>query len=172
MKSRKKPPRFLADHMNGELAKWLRIMGFDCLYPETSLNDKKIVELCEEEGRILLTRDKELHSLALRRGLNSILIRSNYLIDKFKEIYSIINLNEYLNLLTPRCTICNTQLILTDPKRIIGETTPPLYEDIKKKYETVYYCEKCGKIYWEGTHWNNISRTINEIKKLGKSQKS
>lgn len=172
MNSGEKPPKFLADHMNGELAKWLRILGFDCLYPDTSLNDRKIVELCEEEDRILLTRDKELHSLALRRGLKSILIRSNHLIDKFKEIYFNINLNEYLNMLTPRCTICNTQLILTDPNRIKRKTIPPLYEDIKLKYERVYYCEKCSRIYWEGTHWSNISKIIEEIKKLGEDLKT
>jgi len=168
MTTRKNPPRFLADHMNGELAKWLRILGFDCLYPDTSLNDKEIIGLCEEGDRILLTRDRELHSYALRKGLKSILIKSNSLIEKFKEIYSIINLNEYLDMLTPRCTICNTPLKLTDPNEIQGKTIPPLYDDIKKKYDTVYFCEKCGKIYWEGTHWGNISKTIEEIKKLGK----
>ncbi len=171
MRKDKKTPKFLADHMNGEIAKWLRILGFDCLYPEINLNDKEIVKMCEKEDRILLTRDRELHSLALKKGLKSVLIKSNSLIDKFKEIYSSINLNDYLEYITPRCTLCNTPLKLTDPRDITQETNPPLYEDIKKRYKRVYYCENCGKLYWEGTHWRNISKTIKEIKRLGKSRR-
>ncbi|HIE36686.1 TPA: hypothetical protein EYP83_00835 [Candidatus Geothermarchaeota archaeon] len=162
-------PRFLADHMNGDLARWLRIMGFDCLYPENTLNDKAILEICEKDRRILLTRDKELHSLAIRRGLKSILIRSNTLIEKFREIYSIVNLNKYLDFLKPRCTICNSELKITNPNQLKEETDPPIYRDIKKRHNKIFYCDKCRKIYWEGSHWNNIMETLEEIKNHGKN---
>lgn len=172
MNKKKSCPRFLADHMNGDIARWLRIMGFDCIYPENMLKDKEILEICEKDKRVLLTRDKELHSYAIRRGLKSILIRSNTFIEKFKEIYSYIDLNEYLDFLTPRCTICNSELKITDPEWVKKNTHPPLYEDIKKRYKKIFYCGKCGKIYWEGTHWDNITETLEEIKRLGKNFRS
>ena len=61
-------PRFSLDEMLGSLAKWLRIMGYDALYLR-DLNDGEILRRAEEEGRILLTRDKELAHRAGEGGL-------------------------------------------------------------------------------------------------------
>ncbi len=158
-----KPPKFLADHMNGDLARWLRILGFDCLYPDKGLNDKEIYNLCVREGRILLTRDKELHSYALRKGIKSIFITGNTLIEKFEDIYREVNLNKYIEKLTPRCTICNEELKRIDPKNLKTK----IYKDIIERYNLVYYCPRCDKIYWEGSHWQGISKTVSKIKSLG-----
>ncbi len=157
------PPTFLADHMNGDLAKWLRILGFDCKYPESSLSDKEILEICMREGRILLTKDRELHSYALRRGVRSIYISGDTLIEKFRNIYYEINLNTFIHHLNPRCTQCNSELILVKSDSI----KEMLYEDVASKYDEVYLCKNCGKIYWEGSHWRGINKTISKILKLG-----
>ncbi|MBA3043717.1 hypothetical protein FP804_01105, partial [archaeon] len=49
--------RFVADTMLGRLARWLRLLGFDVLYPETA-DDKELLKIAGE--RIIFTRDKEL----------------------------------------------------------------------------------------------------------------
>ena len=53
--------RFLCDHMLGTLAKWLRFLGYDTAYPGP-LGDNEMGTLATGEGRVLLTRDKELSS--------------------------------------------------------------------------------------------------------------
>src|SRR2546430_16914094 len=45
--------------MLGSLARWLRFMGYDTAYPEPG-PDRALIERVRLEGRILLTRDKEL----------------------------------------------------------------------------------------------------------------
>ena len=49
--------KFAADTMLGRLARWMRLLGFDVLYPETA-DDKELLKFADE--RIILTRDKEL----------------------------------------------------------------------------------------------------------------
>lgn len=58
------PPRLLADGMLGKLAKWLRLLGYDTAY-ENDAPDHELARRARAEGRILLTRDRELSA---RRG--------------------------------------------------------------------------------------------------------
>ncbi len=51
--------KLLCDHMLGSLARWLRLMGYDTAYPEPG-PDRDLIDRARKEGRILLTRDKEL----------------------------------------------------------------------------------------------------------------
>ncbi|MEB3764758.1 MAG: Mut7-C RNAse domain-containing protein, partial [Desulfurococcales archaeon] len=48
-------PRFIVDTMLGEVARWLRILGYDTLYSKT-YTDRQIVNIAEKTGRIILTR--------------------------------------------------------------------------------------------------------------------
>src|SRR3990170_1884649 len=49
--------RFAADAMLGRLARWLRLLGFDCAY-DVATTDEGIARLAMSEGRTLLTRDR------------------------------------------------------------------------------------------------------------------
>lgn len=52
-------PKFVADHMLGSLARWLRMMGYDTVYNK-ALDDGQLAALARAESRFVLTRDKEL----------------------------------------------------------------------------------------------------------------
>lgn len=52
-------PRFVADTHLGGLARLLRMAGYDTLY-DNHYHDNEIERIAREEGRVLLTRDREL----------------------------------------------------------------------------------------------------------------
>src|SRR5688572_12521640 len=52
-------PIFLADAHLGRLARFLRMLGFDTLH-RNAFTDNEIRRIAEAEGRIVLTRDREL----------------------------------------------------------------------------------------------------------------
>src|SRR5207245_3517686 len=72
--------KLLCDHMLGSLARWLRFMGYDTAYPPPA-PDRELVDCARREGRILLTRDKELAA----RVSGSVQVRSDDLEEQMRE---------------------------------------------------------------------------------------
>jgi len=53
-----------------------------------------------------------------------------------------------------RCTLCNGELIeVTDAEE--RAKVPHLGEGA-----TLWRCESCGKLYWEGSHWKKIKERM------------
>src|SRR5215510_2346594 len=71
-----KPPSisFLADAMLGSIARKLRIFGFDTLYLAQA-GDNEILRIGMEEGRVILTADKELFKRIIKVGARGVLLR-------------------------------------------------------------------------------------------------
>lgn len=57
-------PMFIIDVTVGRLAKWLRAMGYDALFVR-DIDDGGLVQIAQQEGRIILTRDR--HRLERRK---------------------------------------------------------------------------------------------------------
>jgi len=150
--------KFLADEMNGDIAKWLRIMGFDCIYMIGKNLDDTLLEICLKDNRILLTSDKELCKRALSLGIDCILTLENNREEKLRKIIKTLNLKDKIGE-EYRCSICNTKLVKISADKV--PTNIPEY--VRKKFKYVWYCSNCHKAYWEGSHWTNI---INFLKKI------
>jgi uncharacterized protein with PIN domain len=76
------PIRLLVDGMLGTLAKWLRLLGYDTAYDNVA-SDAELARQARAEGRVLLTRDRELSK---RRGLRTLLIESQVLEEQVREV--------------------------------------------------------------------------------------
>ena len=60
-------PAFLADAMLGSVARKLRIFGFDTAYVAHTADDE-VLKLGVEQGRIILTADKEFFQAHCQQG--------------------------------------------------------------------------------------------------------
>jgi uncharacterized protein with PIN domain len=154
--------RFLVDGMLGSLARKLRIFGFDVKYSKNE-HDDELLNNCEEDYRILLTSDKELHNRAKKRNISSLLIIGENDEERIVNVFSSLRLPIDLimrNIL--RCPLCNNIL----KKEKINENFK-IPKNIKKRYKEFFICETCNKIYWHGSHWQSIKRLYQNIcKKL------
>ncbi len=144
--------KFLVDHMLGKLAKYLLFMGFDTYYPSGSDSDNTLLRIAEKEGRIIITRDREL-----ARRSNGFLVHSDNYRKQLKEIVKHFNLNT--NHMLTRCSVCNVLLIKVDREKIRDRV--PLY--VYEHSDVFFQCPKCERIYWFGTHTEKIKRDIEEI---------
>ena len=72
--------KFIADSMLGDVARWLRMLGYDTLYSK-SIKDHEILIIAERDDRVILTRDISLVRRARKRGLRAILIDSTEIVD-------------------------------------------------------------------------------------------
>lgn len=148
-------PRLLADAMLGKLARWLRILGYDTLYMPD--DDVRIAQRARAEGRIVLTRD---HGLAQRRGLRTLLIDAQDLETQVAEVIAALGRPADA---APRCMLCNGKL-----RRIPVEVARSFVPAYVAQTQTLFHrCAECGKIYWQGTHWQGIERQLES--KLQKS---
>jgi uncharacterized protein with PIN domain len=109
--------------------------------------DKELIEIAFKEKRILLTRDK---NLALNFIVKTLLIKSVYIDEQLKQVIEWFKLDTKHAL--SRCTICN-QLLSKVNKTQIKHKIPALVYDT---YHEFYECKICDKIYWPGTHFENI----------------
>lgn len=142
--------KFLADSMLGRLAKWLRILGYDTLY-FSSLEDNNLVRIARAEGRIILTRDREM---VRRRGIDSLLIESDDFREQICQALRHFDLN--LDSSFSRCSVCNSPLQRV-AKGAVRERVPPYVFQTQERFSL---CPRCGKIYWQGTHWQRIRERL------------
>ena len=71
------PPGFVLDVHLGRLAGYLRMLGFDTLFPE-NIDDEYLAQVAHDEDRVMLTRDQ---GLLKRKGRCSSLLTSSWYAD-------------------------------------------------------------------------------------------
>ncbi len=154
-------PRFVLDVHLGKLAKWLRLLGFDTDY-EKSRGDDVLADISEKESRILLTRDRQLLKRSMvTRGL---LVRNT---DPMKQLAEITERLDLYNLCRPftRCVKCNGLVV---PVEYQGDEFLRIHDMIPKGVlswcREYSVCEKCGRIYWKGSHYDRMLAKIETLK--------
>jgi uncharacterized protein with PIN domain len=152
---------FIADSMLGDVARWLRMLGHDTLYSRR-LDDWKILQIAEKDGRIIITRDRGLYMRARKKGLKAVLIDSN----EMEEILAKLALKTGLRLefdpSATRCPYCNVRLeVITK-----AEALSLLPQKVVATYDSFWRCPKCGRIYWQGSHWRTIGEVLKNARKV------
>jgi uncharacterized protein with PIN domain len=155
--------RFVVDAMLGRLALWLRLTGNDTIY-SPDIHDNEILEIAQDEQRVILTSDAELQERALDRKIESMLIRGDVdegVVDVFLH-YKIV---PDVNPAGARCSKCNGELVELrgdNKKRIEGL----VYEQTYEHYDVFWFCEECKSVYFQGGHWKNITAYMKRISEL------
>ena len=145
------PPKFVADHMLGSLARWLRMMGYDTVY-DKSLDDGAIAALARSEGRFVLTRDKEL-----AKEPGACFVEADDVDTQLKAVAAKYGLK--YNDERMRCSTCNGEL--QDLSKEQAKESLP--EGAFAANDKFWKCTKCGKTYWKGTHWLGIMERLQRL---------
>jgi uncharacterized protein with PIN domain len=147
--------KFIVDCMLGKLAKWLKILGFDAVF-FSKIEDSKLFILAQKEGRILLTRDNGLIEKA--REIQTLFIQSE---DWNEQVEQVLDAYELWQIIQPysRCIECNVKLKDLPKSRARNLVTPFVFEQA----EAFAICPSCGRIFWKGTHHEDMEYKIDEI---------
>jgi uncharacterized protein with PIN domain len=143
---------FILDGHLGKLARLLRMLGLDALYCQDS-EDSEIVHLVASEQRIILTRDRGL--LKHASVTHGYCVRSLEPPQQAREVLRRFDLYAQVRPLS-RCIHCNGGLERVDKNAILSQLPPrtSLY------YDVFHRCLRCGRIYWPGSHYQNMLATI------------
>ena len=152
-------PRFVLDGHLGRLAANLRMLGFDCTYhPEN--NDLELAEIAHSEERVLVTRDRRL---LMRKSVEyGYCPRSMNPHEQLTEVVTRYSLIDWMHPFK-RCIRCN-QILVVVAKASILDRLQPL---TKLYFDDFKICPDCRQIYWKGSHFDKMQRTIRTIVKNG-----
>lgn len=149
--------RFIVDCMLGKLAKWLKILGFDTLY-FSKVEDSDFLHIAEKEGRIILTRDNGL--IAKSGRMTKLFIESEDWKFQVRQVLDAFNLWQEVKP-NSRCIVCNVELKDLPKKKAKNLVTPFVYEHA----ESFALCPRCGRVFWQGTHFRDMDHKIQQILK-------
>ena len=150
---------FLVDGMLGNIAKKLRLFGFDSEY-FSDIDDSKLIEKAKNENRIIISRDCHLIDRAKKNEVLSIYVKKEKEIEQFLEILETTNLQiDEISGDVARCTKCNSTTSQIS-KLKIGNKVPQGVLEFNDKF---WKCDKCDQIYWEGTHIENLQEFAHKI---------
>lgn len=143
---------FAVDVNVGKLASLLRMAGFDTFY-RNYISDQDLVEVAVQEGRIVLSKDKNL--LKRKELVFGYLVRE---IQPEKQLAEVVHLFGIKELLKPfsRCMRCNGLLQTVAKEQIIDQLEPLT----QKYYHSFRQCQSCHKIYWSGSHQEKMLRLL------------
>jgi uncharacterized protein with PIN domain len=148
-------PRFVLDTHLGQLATYLRMLGFDTLY-QNDQPDEELAHLSSQEGRILLTRDRGL----LKRSI----VTHGYCVRETNPRHQLVEVLRRFDLFdaaTPfrRCMRCNG-LLQPVSKAAICDRLPPR---TRQYYDEFRLCQGCDQIYWKGSHYRRMQQFIKSV---------
>jgi uncharacterized protein with PIN domain/sulfur carrier protein ThiS len=147
--------RFVADAHLGGLARLLRLTGFDTLY-DNHFEDREIEAVARREGRIVLTRDRELLK---HRG-----ITHGCYVHALEPARQLAELFERLDLARSArpfslCLQCNSPLREIDKAQVEARLPP----SVRARHQRFSTCDSCGRIFWEGSHWRRMRAQVDAL---------
>lgn len=151
--------RFVADAHLGGLAHMLRMAGFDTLY-RNDYGDREIADIAEREGRIVLTRDREL--LKYRGITHGCYIHALKPAQQFRELVDRLDLARSFKPFT-LCLECNAPLHPV-AKQSVLERLPA---SVRENHQRFTACDLCGRVFWEGSHWRRMQALLDDTAGAG-----
>ena len=147
---------FLVDAMLGNIAKKLRLLGYDSEY-SSNMNDDELILRANKENRIIITKDELLSHQARKKNVPLIYVTKNNEVEQIVQIYKNLELTKsVISSAKTRCTICNGQLDSIDK----GQVTTKVPDGVLEQTDNFWKCGECDKIYWEGSHIKNLQKFV------------
>jgi hypothetical protein len=156
-------PRFILDNHLGQLAIYLRMLGFDCLY-RNDYQDEELSQVAVQQGRILLTRDRRL--LMRKVIIYGYCIRDHH---PRQQVLEVLRRFSLFGKIAPfqRCLRCNHPLQPVSKESILNRLEPLT----KKYYQEFHLCPACNQVYWKGSHYERMRSLIEAVTREGKDEK-
>jgi hypothetical protein len=147
--------RFSADSMLAKLARWLRLLGFDCSY-DGGITDAELVRRAVEENRVILTRDRKLKDEWWVPNIH--VVAAEGLREQLVEVLRRFDLARSIAVLS-RCNACD-QPVRSVAADEIRDRVPTHVLELHHDFST---CPHCGRVFWEGTHATRIRHVVDEL---------
>ena len=149
--------RLYCDEMLARLGRWLRAAGYDTAIAESGLADTGIIAQCAAEGRILVTRDRDLAAAAEDR-IPVLRLADSSLAAQARALRAALAIDWQCAPFT-RCLVDNTPLVAAPPD--MASQVPPAS---RAAGGPLHLCPACRRLYWPGGHVRRMLARLAEWK--------
>ncbi|HEY9870313.1 MAG TPA: Mut7-C RNAse domain-containing protein [Candidatus Obscuribacterales bacterium] len=151
-------PRFIVDNNVGRLAVWLRVLGYDTIFINP-IADSELLEIAQREQRVVLTKDTGImqRRLVASGTIEAYLVKGSDWRAQLAQVMKAYRLDASGQF--TRCVRCNGVLEARD-KEAVRQHVPPMVYRIQEEF---FACPGCGRHYWQGSHWQRMSRAVHHI---------
>ena len=134
-------------------------MGYDTRF-FNGTSDSQLVATALAEGRVILTRDTQIMK---RRVVTSGQLRAVFILsdEPQLQIHQVIDALDLEHQLRPFtiCLECNQPLVERNKDKV-KDLVPPYVFQTQSQYME---CSACHRIYWRGTHWQAMTKTLRKF---------
>jgi uncharacterized protein with PIN domain len=149
--------RFACDAMLGGLARWLRAAGYDASW-HSGIDDRDLVRLARDEGRVLLSCDTRIFEFAVIRDARQPALFVPLCLGPVEQLGHVLA-NLHLPLRVPRCMACGGELIDVSKDQVADRVPPRTFAWLDRFWQ----CSRCRHVFWHGTHWHRIAEALGRV---------
>ncbi len=154
--SEESPPRFLCDPSLGGLARWLRAAGYEA-HVDPEVPGHRLPEEALRRGLVLLTTETEVFERRIVANGSLVLVWVPSALNMREQLRMVMG-DLGLGLRDARCMACGGELVPTSKEEVL-ERIPPR---TAKWLDEYFVCADCDRLFWQGTHWERIAKTLVE----------
>jgi len=148
--------RFICDIMLGKLVTYLRMAGVDAAYSR-ALSLPSLIKTAIAEDRSILTRRKDISSTDC--PVSVYCVNSNYPHEQLQDVITHFAISLDQAMFFSRCLLCNESLDAIDKPAAQGNVPDYVISTVNDFSQ----CPCCKKIYWKGTHYDNMLRQLTNL---------
>lgn len=139
------------------------MMGHDAVYMSDA-EDQDLVAKAVRDNRVLLTSDVALFRYATARGADAYLVKGRTEAERLASLASRFKLDLVMNTTESRCPTCGSPLSAASKEDVKGKVPATTFN----VFDEFWTCSnpECGKVYWQGSHWENISAVLEKARKI------
>jgi uncharacterized protein with PIN domain len=143
---------FIAPHL-AFLVQWLRVLGVD-----VQLWDKRKTFVVGEEAVVQWVP----YPLPIEGTKSQTIILSSSTREALlKEFFEVTGTHPDSSRMFTRCLRCNSPLVSLTPDEA-KQKWPELPDYVYQTQKRFNWCDRCGQLFWAGTHVRNMIRTLEE----------
>lgn len=151
-------PRFFVDAMLGNVARKLRLLGYDSRY-DPGIDDADLIREAAGENRVIVTKDRELAGRCSRLGQEHVLVLGDGDVEQILQVRARLELGDLeITGESAICTRCNSPTEPLSRQDLSGVLLPK----VARRHEKFWRCRACGSVYWKGTHIRDLQSFVVE----------
>ncbi|NPD89881.1 MAG: hypothetical protein HGN29_14300 [Asgard group archaeon] len=152
--------RFYADSMLGKLSRFLRFFGYSTLYRSEETVDV-MIKTAQKNDLIVLSQSKQVIDKCQKQNVKAYSMPTSSIEEQLRVLKTNLEIEFEVPPKEMLCSLCNGDISKKEKEEIIDK----IPKGTTLHYDDFWQCNECDKIYWLGSHWEDIKRIIERVEK-------